>query len=185
MIKKATFIAVAATALAGCVLSSGTRYHVVDPYLFFDRAARGGQFPVVVIGEPFPGKQPYVEAAIIDAMNRQFPRAGGSFGAVQDAGGLHSRYVVVFNAPGRPLAQSICANTASIAPGVGTGAGDTIYASAAYCGDGPYSSSWVSFPNPGSPDSPEFHDAMMRLVMESIPREPDPNERKGNDPKVP
>lgn len=185
MFKKATLTVLAAVALAGCVTSSGTNYNVVDPYLFFSRAARGGNFPVMIVGEPYPGRQPAVEAQVLSSLDRSFKSFGNPFKVVPPANSLSSRLVIVFNAPGRPLPQTSCANTTTLGGGVAPSAGGTLSASAVYCGDGPYSSTWISVDAPASPDSAEFAAAMDILIREALPRDPNPSERHGRDEQLP
>jgi hypothetical protein len=186
MMKKAAFGAGITVALAGCVTSSGTTYHIDDPYLFFNSAGRAGAFPIVIVGQPYPGRQAGVEAAVIDGFSRNFssfPRPAVS----TTAGAQNQRLVIVFNAPGRPLPRDICQRTSQIGAGVGAAAGSTVDASAVYCGGAdPYSSAWVSIPTPGGPETAEFRDAMVTLVREALPRQEDPAKRSSREsPGVP
>ena len=186
MMKKAALGILAAAALAGCVTSSGPKYNIINPYDFFQRYARGGQFPVMVAGQPYAGRQPAVEAAVIDGFERTFTQYGKALRITPVANEPYGRWVVVFNLPGRPGGNEICANSVGLARGAGGVAGEIVHASAAFCaGNEHFSSAWVSFPNPGSPDSLEFRDAMMRLVMESVPRDDDPSHRCCNEPRIP
>jgi hypothetical protein len=185
LMKKSALAAGVAVALTGCVTSSGTTYHIDDPYLFFGSAARSGAFPVVILGQPYPGRQPAVEAAVADGFSRTFntfPRPA----MVPSADVRSQRLVVVFNVPGHPLPRDICEKTAQMTGGTG-GAGDTVSASAVYCGGvEPYSSAWVALPAPAGPDTAEFRNAMATLIREAIPREIDPSRRHSNDaPGVP
>jgi hypothetical protein len=187
MIKKAAISSLAALTLAGCIVSSGTRYHVADPYQFFNRSARGG-IPIVVAGQPYAGRQPAVEAAVTTAFAKVYPTFAKPLITVPSApaASVSDRLVIVFNLPGRPIAQSICSNTASMGGAGGAGADQKIYASAAFCGGKePYSSSWIEFPNPGGPDSPAFVQALENLIREAAPRDPDPSELRGKDPMLP
>ncbi|MCD6073662.1 MAG: hypothetical protein K0Q70_545 [Rhodospirillales bacterium] len=181
MMKKAAFGAGIAVALVGCVTSSGTTYHIDDPYLFFNSAGRAGGFPIVIVGQPYPGRQPGVEAAVVNAFSSNF----GTFPkpAISTTAGVQNqRLVIVFNAPGRPLPRDICQRTSQIGAGVGAAAGSTVDASAVYCGGAdPYSSAWVSVPTPGGPETAEFRDAMATLVRDAIPRREDPSKRNSNN----
>jgi hypothetical protein len=184
MLKKAILAGLAALGLTGCLTSSGPKYDIADPFMFFTAASRGGSFPVMIMGQPYPGQQPQVEARVIEALRRNYPTFGPVFNVVPPADSKSSRLIVVFNI-GHALATSICDGGPRIAPGVATTAGDTLMASAAYCGDGPYSSSWISLPTPAGPDSEEFRAALYTLIREAVPRDPDPTQTRGNDPQVP
>ena len=186
MKKKSILAAGVAVALTGCVTSSGTTYHTDNPYLFFNSAGRAGAFPIVVVGQPYPGRQPGVEAAVVDGFSRTFstfPKPAIS----TTADVRHQRFVIVFNAAGRPLPRDICQRTSQMAGGVGASAGTTVDVSGVYCGGAePYSSAWVSIPTPSGPDTAEFRDAMETLVREAIPREIDPSRRNSNNiPGIP
>lgn len=185
MIRKALLAATSALVLAGCVISSGTRYHIIDPYQFFNRSARGG-LPVVIAGQPYPGRQAGVEAAVVAGFGATYSTFAKPV-ITPAASAVGDRLVILFNVPGRPLAQSICAGSATMGSGAGAAAGQTVYASAAFCGGAePYSSAWIEFPNPGGPESPAFIEAMTTLVREAAPRDPDPTETRGRqDPTIP
>ena len=186
MTKKSFLAAGAAVALTGCVTSSGTTYHTDNPFLFFNSAGRAGAFPIVLVGQPYPGRQPGVEAAVVDGFSRTFstfPKPAIS--TTVDV--RHQRLVVVFNAPGRPLPHDVCERTSQMAGGVGGSAGTTVDVSGVYCGGAePYSSAWVSIPTPAGPESAEFRDAMATLVRDAIPREINPSRRNSNNtPGIP
>ncbi len=181
MMKKSAVAAGFAVALAGCVTSSGTTYHIDDPYLFFNNAGRAGGFPIVVVGQPYPGRQPGVDAALVESFSRNFstfPKP--TIAATDDI--RTQRLVVVFNVPGRPLAQNICRGANQLAAGAGGSAGSTVAASAVYCGGGePYSSAWISIPAPAGPETAEFRDAMTTLIRDALPRQEDPSRRNSSN----
>jgi len=181
MMKKSVAAAGFAAALAGCVTSSGTTYHIDDPYLFFNSAGRAGGFPIVLIGQPYPGRQPGVEAAVVEGFSRNFSTYPKPAIAAQDDIRTQ-RLVVLFNVPGRPLPQSVCQRANQIGAGVGAAAGATVEASAVYCGGAePYSSAWISIPTPAGPETAEFRDAMVTLIRDALPRQEDPSRRNSKD----
>lgn len=184
MMKKAAMAAGVAVSLAGCVTSSGTNYHIDDPYLFFNIAGRSGGFPIVLIGQPYPGRQPGVEAAVVDGFARNFSTYPKPvIASVDDI--RTQRLVIIFNMPGRPLPLTICQRPGQIGAGIGASAGATVEATAVYCGGAePYSSSWVSLATPAGPETAEFRDAMTTLIREALPREMDPS-RRNNSPESP
>ena len=183
MMKKVAAAAGFAAALAGCTMSSGTTYHIDNPFLFFNSAARGGNFPIVIVGQPYPGRQAGVEAAVSEGFSRTFSTFPKPVIAQTDDV-RWQRLVVLFNA-GRPLAQDVCRRANQMAGGVGS-AGDKVSAVAVYCGGTePYSSAWIDVPAPSGPETAEFRDAMTRLVREAIPREMDPSRRNDRDAPTP
>lgn len=170
--KKGTGIAAVLT-VAGCVTGApSTQYHVVNPYVFFSHAASRGVIPVMAVGDPYPGRRAQVEAAIVAALDRNFRSFGNPFRAVPPAPGEGTKVVVVFNAT--PLAQGVCGDPSRNG---GAPAGATTTAFAVYCGVGPYSEYWMSFPTPPSPDDPQFRAHMLQLTHYAIPREEDPARR--------
>jgi hypothetical protein len=186
MMKRSALAVGSTLALAGCVTSSGTTYHTDDPYRFFNSAGRAGGFPIVVVGQPYPGRQPGVEAAVVDGFSRAFstfPTA--AIARVDDI--RTQRLVIVFNVPGRPLPQSVCQKGSQIGAGVGASAGSAVDASAVYCGGAePYSSAWISLPTPAGPETAEFRDAMATLIREALPRDEDPSKRNSREaPGIP
>ena len=181
MNRKTLLVAVAfAGALSGCVTSTGTIYHTDDPYLFLGRAARSGNIPVMVVGDPpYPGRQPAVESMILAALNRNFPSFGNPFRVVPPASGTSSRVVVLFTSEGaRPLAATICANPAR--PGLTTPQGTQLSIGVVYCVEGPASESWAWIPKPASPEADDFKKALDTAIYDALPRELEPSRRAGS-----
>jgi len=182
LMKKSVMVAGFAAALAGCVTSSGTTYHADDPFLFFSSAGRAGAFPVVIVGQPYPGRQPVVEAAVAEGFSQTFstfPKP--AITSIDDI--RTQRLVILFNAPGRPLPRDICQRANQMAGGLGGSAGASVEASAVYCGGAePFSSAWISLPTPAGPETAEFRRAMETLIREALPREIDPSRRNSGDP---
>jgi hypothetical protein len=176
-----TLLALAATAaLSGCLSSTGTIYHTDDPYSFFKRAANRGTVPVMVLGDPYPGRRAGVETAVLSALDRNFKSFGNPFRVVPPTPGTSSRVVVLFTAPGaRPLADAVCRDASQ--PGLVAGpTADQIYMGAIYCADGPASEAWVWLAKPAGPEAPEFQEAMTSLINYALPREIDPTRRNSS-----
>lgn len=170
----------AALALAGCVTGSPmTHYHVDDPYVFFSYAASRGVIPIMVVGEPYPDRRAQVETAVLAALDRNFRSLGNPFRAVPPAASEGTKVVVVFNGSDATILPGACSDPRAAGGGP---AGPRLSARAVYCGVGPYSEYWISFPTPGSPEDPQFRDNMSRLVYFAIPREAEPSRRNGNQP---
>ena len=165
-------IAAAASGLSGCWFGAPkTTYHVDDPYNFLTAAAMHGIVPVMVVGEPYPDKRDQVEAAVVAAFARNFTTLGTPFRAAPPTPGAGIKVVVIFNAVGTPPARKVCEDPTQVAT---EAAKARTSAAAVFCGDGPYSEYWLSFPAPQSPEDPKFTDMMNRLAYFAIPREPNP-----------
>jgi hypothetical protein len=174
--KRTAWIA-APLAVAGCVMGApSTRYYVDDPYQFFSYAASRGVIPVIAVGEPYGGRRAEVESAIVGALDRNFPSLGNPFRAAPPTPGEGTKVVVVFNAS--PTSHAVCSDPTRYAGPAATGPTTTAYA--VYCGVGPYSDYWLTFPTPASPADPQFHAHMRRLTYFAIPREQDPSRRNGD-----
>lgn len=176
MLKKAFLAAFGAvtSALAGCVIGAPrTTYHVDHPFQFLAYAASKGIVPVMVVGEPYPGRRELVENVVVQAFSRTFPSFGDVFRAMEPTAGEGTKIVVVFNAPRVPLARVVCADPTRIQ--TRESGQSRIWVAAIYCGDGPYSEYSMSFPTPQSPEDPKFAEMMGQLAYFTIPREPDPD----------
>jgi hypothetical protein len=165
-------IAAAASGLSGCWFGAPrTTYHVDAPYNFLADAASRGIIPVMVVGEPYPGRRDQVEAALVTAFDRNFKSLNNPFRAMPPTAGPGTKIVVIFNAVGTPAARKVCEDPTQIATEPAKGRTSV---AAVYCGDGPYSEYWLSFPTPQSPEDPKFPDMMNRLAYFTVPREANP-----------
>ena len=170
----------AALALAGCVTGGPmTHYHVSEPYVFFSYAASRGAIPVMVVGDPYPGRRPQVESVVADALDRNFRFLGNPFRTVPPAPGEGTKVVVIFNGPDSTIVAGACDDPTRMGSGP---SGPRTTARALYCGVGPYSEYWMSFPTPASPEDPAFREHMASLIYFGIPREPEPSKRLGDSP---
>lgn len=171
MLKKA--LLAITSALAGCVIGAPrTTYHVDDPFSFLAHAASQGVIPVMVVGEPYPGRRDKVEDVVVQAFTRTFASLGHPFRATPPRAGEGTKIVVVFNAARPPLARTVCADPTQFGAGA---AQSRTWAAAIYCGDGPYSEYSMSFPTPQSPEDPKFAEMMGQLAYYAIPRERNPD----------
>jgi hypothetical protein len=175
MLKKA-FLAITGAitgALAGCVIGAPrTTYYVDEPFSFLAYAAAHGIVPIMVVGEPYPGRRAQVEDAVVQAFTRTFASLGTPFRAMAPTAGEGTKIVVVFNAARAPLARHVCADPSQIQTG---GPQSRTWTAAVYCGDGPYSEYSMSFPAPQSPEDPKFAEMMAQLAYYTIPRERNPD----------
>jgi hypothetical protein len=133
----------------------------------------------MVVGDPYPGRRPQVERAVLTALDHNFRSLGNPFRAVPPAPGEGTKVVVVFNGGDAMILHGVCNDPTRIGSAP---AGPRLTARAVYCGVGPYSEYWMSFPAPGSPDDPQFHDHMARLIYFAVPREMAPSRRRGDSP---
>lgn len=180
MIKNTLLATMAAVGLTGCLVSTGTIYHIDDPYQFLSRAASRGAIPVMILGEPYPGRQVAVEAAVLDALDQNFRSFNKPFRVVPPGAGLSNGIVVLLSAAdvkSRPLAAAVCANPAR--PGLVVSQGANLDVGVVYCVDGPASEAWAWLAKPAAPETGEFQDAISRAIYEGLPREIEPSRRLG------
>ena len=174
---------VLALGVAGCVTAAPhTTYHVDDPYQFLAYAASRGSVPVMVVGDPYPGRRAEVEQAAVTAFQNNFPSFGKAFQTAAPAAGEGTKVVLVF-ASRPPFAPTACADPTRSAAAGAPGAGMMV--SAVYCGVGPYSDYWMSFPAPASPDSPDFRQKLAQLAHHAVPRDINPDRRNSGTGAIP
>jgi hypothetical protein len=168
-------------AVAGCVTGAPrTTYHTDDPFSFLAHAASHGGVPVMVVGEPYPGRRADVESAAVAAMQTNFRSLGNAFRAVPPAAGEGTKMVFVFNGRVPTTPQSVCLNPAA----AGGAAAPTMTLNVVYCGVGPYSDYWMSFPAPPAPDSPAFRERVAEVAYYAVPREINPDKRNSTLPSM-
>lgn len=170
-----------ALAAAGCVTGAPrTTYHTDNPFSFLAYAASHGGVPVMVVGDPYPGRGAEVERVALAAMESNFRSLGNVFRAVPPAPGEGTKMVFVFNGQVPTTPQSICRDPTT----AGGGAAPTMTLNVVYCGVGPYSDYWMSFPAPASPDSPAFRERVSEVAYFAVPREINPERRSDTLPNT-
>jgi hypothetical protein len=165
--------------LAGCVTGAPTTtYHTDDPYSFLAYYASHGGVPIMVVGDPYPGRRAEVERAAVAAFERNFRSLGDSFRATPPTRGGFNKVVFVFNRPTPATVQSVCRDPAEAGGG---GATQTMTVAVVYCAtDTPFSDYWMTFPTPSAPSDPVFQQRLAEVAYFAVPREINPAKRNSS-----
>jgi hypothetical protein len=169
--------AAASLSLSGCLTSSGTVYHVDDPFEFMTYAAGKGSIPVMVAGGS-QSERPQAAQDAIRTLQSLFPSQAAAFQPAAAQPGEGTKIVVLLNSNPAPP-YDVCRDPTGIAVGAETAVRS---ANVVYCGVGPYSNAWVKSDPSVQPGSTEFRALLAQALSDGVPRHMRPEKENGDVP---